>query len=226
MNFFGLFIAASAMFIPEFSLSDLRYLASNGDGRADREILWSAALIEILIAPDGKVADCSVVRFAGDKKAADQNCKILKKRRFSIPIGPDGKPGFAVVPAVLTTYSDRPSQQKFTNEFDARLKADKLPMKIEVPMAVFVEGVSFGPAFPDPAGQGAILSVATTVLPAVNVRIDSIGNVSDCAGTPGMSEALIRYACEKAVATSFGTRTVKGKPVSYLRHLQLYPTAT
>ena len=222
MNLLTMLLAASAIFVPEFSMKDLQFLASKGDSRMDRENLWSAALIELLIAPDGKVADCTVIRFAGDKKAAYRNCNILKQHKFSIPIGPEGKPSFALIPTVLTSYSDRlfPLRQQIASEFYAGLKADKLPTKIEVPMTVFVDGLA-----PDSVRQGAVLSVATIALPAVYVRIGIDGKVSDCAGNAVTSEALASYACEKATATNFGARTFKGQAVPYLLQLQLFPAS-
>ena len=225
MNLFAFFLAASAMFIPEFSMKDLRFLGGQDGGRMDRENLWSASLIELLIAPDGKVADCIVVRFAGDKKTADLNCKILKKRRFSIPIGPDGKPAYAVIPTVLTSYADKlfPMRQQLTRDFISGLKADKLPMSIEVPMTVFVEGFSTAPASSDPAGKGAVLSVAMNISSAVNLRIGLDGKVSDCEGTARAPESLIHYACTKAKLMNFETRKIKGRPVPYLRLFQIFP---
>ena len=198
-----LLLLASAMSLSQFADDEGRYMAMHGDSRVDRDNLWSIASIDIWIAPEGRVAGCSIASSAGDRATAEHSCKVLVGYQFSAPLGPNGQKSFGSITATVSAFSDKlfPQSRSLTKNFLA--EADKMATdaKLAVPDKLLtLEGQS-----------------------GINVFVQTNGRVVACEGVGAVSPLLAKVACGKASAKSFAVRSSDGQPVAYVKYVELLP---
>jgi hypothetical protein len=223
MNAISILLTVAAMSVPQFGMPELRFLASHPDARLDRENLWSASVVELLIAPDGRVADCRVLKSAGDRVHAENTCKHLLKYRFGIPRGPDGEPSYGLLTESLSAFSDKlsPQRNELTQDFSREARKENLPQRVKLPSDVFLKNAAFGPV---QGGSGRDQPVMVQGgLPSVHVQIDFEGKLAACEGAAGVAPEMSRIACEHAAMMPFAIKSVKGKPVKYVQSLIVLP---
>lgn len=220
MSVAAILLTASAMSIPGFTASDFQVVSTDSNDRLDRKDLWSGHFIELLVGPNGRVVDCSVVSHVGDKATADRTCKLYIGHQMDVPSGPDGEPSYAVVTANIIRMATklRPDFQFFAQSLQATMRQDGLPIRIEVPVELF-----FDEANPEGDSSRGLHSFSIKANLAVNIRIGIDGKMTNCVGANSTSQALAQAACAHVTAQTFKVRTHDGKPVPYLQSFGLEP---
>jgi TonB family protein len=123
------------------------------------------AKFEVLVAPDGRPAACTITQSSGYDVLDRQTCWVVMKRaRFTSARGPDGAPVFGTYRSVV--FWHRPDQESLQGDPgpDLELTVDSLPAGTVKPPAVklayFVDGdgkPSSCTALPDSKAQPAAL---------------------------------------------------------------------
>lgn len=104
-------LLASAISAPSFPDAALRRL-NEYPTWAVREGKSTAAVLDLLVTPDGWVRDCTVISFVGDERLARVECEIHKRVRMRPAIGPDGAPIAAKYRTWINLWVDNNSAQQ------------------------------------------------------------------------------------------------------------------
>lgn len=156
----------------------------------------AAVTTELWIGPNGKVLDCTVVRYAGSKAIADQVCALMKQRRLRAPKGPINAPTYAI--SVMTTGygSTRQETDKLAQDL-ANLSSPDLSIAAN--------------ASADSAGEDVGLLLA----------IDENGRAKVCRpANEDLIERLARY-CEQVADKQFEVKRDQDLPVNYVRSYRI-----
>ena len=150
--------AAPATPLPWFNFDDYPQKAFDREWRG-------TANFEVLVAPDGKPANCAVVQSTGYDMLDRTTCFVAMHRaRFTPARGPDGSPVYGIYRSQVVWH--RPDQEK--------LQRDAGP-DLEVTVAALPSGAREPPAvklayFVDPAGKPS----ACTPLPDSKAQPQSL----------------------------------------------------
>ena len=136
--------AAPATPLPWFNMDDYPMKAFEKEWRG-------ASVFEVLVAPDGKPADCTITKSSGYQELDRHTCFIAMHRaRFTPARGPDGSPVYGAYRSVVMWH--RPDQERLQGEPgpDLEVTVSALPNGAKEPPAVKVA------YFVDPAGNPSI----------------------------------------------------------------------
>jgi hypothetical protein len=193
-------LVATAISAPSLESRDLRRMLDTYPDWAVRAGKSSGALIDVIVEPDGKVRECTLIRFLGDERLAHEECAQVERVRFVPARGPDGNPILGKYRTYIVRFvqgsGQRAQVERTTQNPDLRLEAEELPR------------------------HARVLELDLDVL------IDSAGAVRACdAGARSSSPEEAPYvdrACQEAIkitATPLAGQT--GTPTDYVANLKV-----
>jgi len=134
---------------------------------------------ELLVAPDGSVANCTVTRPSGHDVLDEETCKLAKIRgRFQPARGPAGQAVYGVYRSQVTWAMPGDSLNA-ASAADLEVSLNKLPAGTTQPAAV-----------------------------TVAYSVDPQGNATDCAAmpdSPKQPEVLVQLGCKQLIAKDAGS---------------------
>ena len=152
----------------------------------------AAALVELVITPQGKVASCTLLASSGDAKLANAMCGLVNRRKWTAARSPDGAPVYGVVRTLL---------RFFIPETAVGDKIGAMSQSPDIEMTV-----SHLP------GNGIRFYDAK-----VSLLVGRNGSVEACeprVATTAAQPVLAKLGCEQAKTMRFIVPTITGEPLS------------
>ena len=156
------------------SLGGVERLISFGDYPDDalEKNQSAAALLEVIVGPDGKVIGCSVVNVAGSRKLAEHMCKIVGRKKIPPATLGDGTPAYSRLRMVFRMVV--PGEDGRSYAAGARQSAEQVLIAANLPAHL------------------------TNKVADVVLAIGAGGNVLDCAPTAVTENRAVAAAACKA----------------------------
>jgi hypothetical protein len=160
---------------------------------------WSAAvLMELLIAPDGRVAKCTPIAGFGNQDFASMFCAIASKKRALMSKDPSGRPSYGVVRELVKFFLQGTEQ--------GQLIEDLPPLKPDFEFEV----------------QQLPQSIGSSLDTTIAVAVDEIGKITSCKPAGAAGNSYGQTACGQMLGTNLAAvRDSSEKPVSYVQHLRV-----
>lgn len=147
----------------------------------------AAAVIEIIVTPDGKVAKCRELKTFGDEKFSNELCKLQNSRAWRRALDENGQPIYGVVRTLFRMFVPGTQQGNYiahlAQEPDVELTVNRLP----TPIANYLDV-------------------------RVSLKVDASGVVTNCEARaePAISANYARIACVQAHQLKFDRVLVEG----------------
>lgn len=183
-----LMMLAAVLSPPDYSI--ITY--TDYPGWALRQNKSAAALIDIIVNPNGKPLKCDVVSSSGDQELAQDICKVFLRKKYRPARLRTGEAAFAFDTTLLRFFvPGNPIGDQIANSTQSpslTLHANRLP-------------------------DGAEFADVTIVLAA-----DEAGHVTDCVGSPNeKKQSLVAAVCRNPDALRREARSgPDGRPIKYV----------
>ena len=158
---------------------------------------WSAAVyLELLIGPDGRVADCTPLEAFGNEDFASMFCEIVAKVKAVPTKDAEGKPSFGVVRTTVRMMVPGSSQGDLIEKLPARAPDIEFETRS-------LPGIS-----------------ESSVRTSITVAVDEAGGVGGCQTTEEEHRRYGEAACQQVSAMTMPPMVdATGKQISYVRSL-------
>lgn len=160
----------------------------------------ASARVALSIAADGKVRECRVVAFVGEREGADHLCREIVGARFTPARDGAGQ----AVPSVLTTVLGASGDSAIHPGTATRWISGALaPPDVIINLSALPPALAWNPRV------------------EVNVMIDPQGRVAECqAGAAQVAQDWVETACSQVRASGFDRLVLEGQePVAHIRNL-------
>lgn len=147
----------------------------------------AAAILEIIVAPDGKIAQCRVLKTFGHERFAQEMCAFQKPRSWRGAVDQNGRPAFGVIRTIFKMFAPDTKQGNSIRDLvqlpDIVLTVNKMPDDFKHHLDV-----------------------------NVSLQIDASGNAIHCEprADPGVPEKFSSIACSQARIPKFEPVALKG----------------
>lgn len=150
----------------------------------------AAAFMEIIVDPNGKVAQCREIKTFGDEKFAHEICALLNSRGWRAAVDENGEPTYGLVRTFIRMFIPETRQgdaiARLTQLPDLRLTVNRLPA-----------------------------AVADHLDVEISLKVDASGTVTNCEPRPDptIPEKFAAVACLQANQLKFGSVLFKNVPL-------------
>lgn len=176
-------LAASLLAAPT-PLTGKRVKPSDYPQRHIQDEKSAAAIVEIVVAPDGTDSRCTVLMTFGDEEFAREMCAFQNPHSWRPAVDSDGRPTYGIVRTVVAMFlPDTPqgdAVSRIRMKPDLELVVDKLPdtAKERLNVAVSVQSDASGKVIGCEPENKRKVPIAYRTLACERARQLSLGNVS------------------------------------------------
>jgi len=191
-------LLAAQLQLPVAGEATVRHLLYDLPDASEEQV--ASARVALWISAKGKVRDCRIVAYGGDKTFAEQLCEKIIGARFEPARDGDGNP----VPSLFTiVLGASGSSVHRSGTMMNWMSGASAPADFVINLSALPPGLAWNPRV------------------AVNVLIDEEGQVASCEGDSAPeSQQWIAIACQEAGAGKFEAMTSEtAEPVAYVRNL-------
>jgi hypothetical protein len=191
-------LLAAQLQLPVPSDATVRHLLYDFPDASEEQV--ASARVALWISAKGKVRDCRIVAYGGDKTFAEQLCEKIIGARFEPARDGAGNR----VPSLFTiVLGASGSSVHRSGTMMNWMSGASAPADFVINLSALPPGLAWNPRV------------------AVNVLIDEAGRVASCEGDGAPdSQKWIAIACQEAGAGKFEAMTSEAaEPVAYIRNL-------